>query len=62
MEFDQNCAAKPFSVTLPDIIRAALRMLKQWRARRATRQVLAQLSDNQLRDIGLTRHDVKCKR
>ncbi|PPS58967.1 hypothetical protein CRX72_26450 [Pantoea sp. BRM17] len=44
------------------MIRAALRMLKQWRARRATRQILAQLSDNQLRDIGLTRHDVKCKR
>ncbi|OIX96625.1 DUF1127 domain-containing protein [Pantoea sp. Ae16] len=62
MEFDQNRAAKPFSVTLPDMIRAALRMLKQWRAQRATRQILAQLSDNQLRDIGLTRHDVKCKR
>ncbi len=61
MEFDQNRAAKPFSVTLPDMIRAILRALKRWQSKRATRQILAQLSDHQLRDIGLTRHEANRK-
>ncbi len=61
MEFDQNRAAKPFSVTLPDIFRAAISALKKWRARRETREILSHLSDAQLRDIGLTRNDIKRK-
>jgi uncharacterized protein YjiS (DUF1127 family) len=58
MEFDQNRAAKPFDVTLLDIFRSAGRMVKNWQARRQTRRILSHLSDNQLRDIGLTREDV----
>ncbi|WP_343554600.1 DUF1127 domain-containing protein [Pantoea sp.] len=58
MEFDQNRAAKPFNVTLLDIFRGAVRMVKSWKARRETARILSQLSDNQLRDIGLTRQDI----
>ena len=58
MEFDQYRAAKPFDVTLLDIFRGTLRAVKRWRARRETRKILSNLSDTQLRDIGLTRHDV----
>ena len=58
MEFDQNRAAKPFSVTLLDIMRGAARVVKHWYARRETRRILSRLSDNQLRDIGITRSDV----
>ncbi|MCA1179887.1 MULTISPECIES: DUF1127 domain-containing protein [unclassified Pantoea] len=58
MEFDQNRAARPFDVTLLDLFRGARRAMRQWRARRETRQILSQLSDAQLRDIGLTRNDI----
>ncbi|MBS0883780.1 DUF1127 domain-containing protein [Pantoea sp. JGM49] len=58
MEFDQNRAAKPFDVTLLDMVRGTGRAIKRWRARRETRKILSHLSDAQLRDIGLTRHDI----
>ncbi len=58
MEFDQNRAAKPFDVTLLDIFRGARSAVRNWRNRRETRKILSHLSDAQLRDIGLTRHDV----
>ncbi len=58
MEFDQNRAAKPFDVTLLDIFRGVVRMVKNWQARRETRRILSHLTDSQLRDIGLTRADV----
>lgn len=61
MEFDQNRAAKPFDVTLLDICRGVVRAIQRWRARRETKQILSHLSDAQLRDIGLTRHDVSRK-
>lgn len=61
MEFDQNQAAKPFDVTLLDMLRGARRVIKRWRDRRETRKILSHLSDAQLRDIGLTRHDVSRK-
>ncbi len=58
MEFDQNRAARPFSVTLLDIFRGTVRMVKNWKARRDTRRILSRLSDNQLQDIGITRSDI----
>jgi len=58
MEFDQNRAAKPFDVTLLDMVRGVGLAIKRWHARRETRKILSNLSDAQLRDIGLTRHDV----
>ncbi|PLR22935.1 MULTISPECIES: DUF1127 domain-containing protein [Pantoea] len=58
MEFDQNRAAKPFDVTLLDIFRGVVHMVKHWKARRETHRILSKLSDNQLRDIGLTREDI----
>lgn len=58
MEFDQNRAAKPFNVTLPDMLRGLVRAVKRWHAKRQTRLLLANLSDAQLRDIGLTRQDI----
>jgi len=61
MEFDQNRAAKPFDVTLLDIFRGARNAIKRWRDRRETRKILSHLSDAQLRDIGLSRHDVSRK-
>ncbi|ERH63567.1 hypothetical protein N172_21915 [Pantoea dispersa EGD-AAK13] len=61
MEFDQNRAAKPFSVTLLDIFRGGVRAIKRWHARRETREILSHLSDAQLRDIGLTRQDINQK-
>ncbi|BAN94860.1 hypothetical protein E05_00940 [Plautia stali symbiont] len=56
MEFDQNRAAKPFSVTLLDIFRGGVRAIKRWQARRETREILSHLSD-----IGLTRQDINQK-
>ncbi len=61
MEFDQNRAAKPFSVTLLDIFRGGVHAIKRWHARRETREILSHLSDAQLRDIGLTRQDINQK-
>lgn len=61
MEFDQNRAAKPCAVTLLDIFRGAVMAVKKWRARRETREILSQLTDLQLRDIGLSRHDIQRK-
>lgn len=61
MEFEQNRAAKPFDVTLLDIFRGTRNVIKRWRDRRETRKILSHLSDAQLRDIGLTRHDVSRK-
>ena len=61
MEFDQNQPARPFSVTLLDIFRGAVRMVKHWKARRDTRRILSRLSDNQLQDIGITRGDISRK-
>ncbi|MCE0492313.1 DUF1127 domain-containing protein [Pantoea sp. Mb-10] len=61
MEFDQNRAGKPFSVTLLDIFRAGVAIVVRWHKRRTTRAALNALSDTQLQDIGLTRHDV-CRR
>lgn len=58
MEFDQNHAARPFSVTLLDLMRGAVRVVKRWHARRETRLILSRLSDNQLQDIGITRGDI----
>lgn len=39
-------------------ITGALRMVRRWRVAMQTRAALERLSDHQLRDIGLTRHDV----
>ncbi|MBP2196009.1 DUF1127 domain-containing protein [Erwiniaceae bacterium L1_54_6] len=58
MEFDQNRAARPFNITLLDMLRALRQLVKSWRLRRETRRILSHLSDTQLRDIGLTRGDI----
>ncbi|MCY4592960.1 MAG: DUF1127 domain-containing protein [Alphaproteobacteria bacterium] len=39
-------------------ITGALRMVRRWQVAMKTRAALERLSDYQLRDIGLTRHDV----
>lgn len=39
-------------------VAGALRMVRRWRVAMQTRAALERLSDHQLRDIGLTRHDV----
>ncbi|MDZ7279837.1 DUF1127 domain-containing protein [Pantoea eucrina] len=59
MEFDQNRAGKPFSVTLLDMFRAGAAMIVRWHKRRTSRAALNALTDAQLHDIGLTRHDVR---
>ena len=43
---------------LGNAIAAVPRMVRRWNASMETREALDRLSDHQLRDIGLTRHDV----
>lgn len=59
MGYEENCAAKPFSVTPWSLLRAIVRSLRALHQRRKTRLVLLHLSDAQLKDIGLTRSDIE---
>jgi uncharacterized protein YjiS (DUF1127 family) len=43
-----------------DAVLAAHAAIKRWLERRRTRRALAALDDRQLRDIGVTRTEVKC--
>ena len=62
MGYEENCAAKPFSVTPWSLLRTIARSLKDLHQRRRTRLILLQLSDAQLKDIGLTRGDIENER
>ncbi|MEZ3501793.1 DUF1127 domain-containing protein [Pantoea sp. KPR_PJ] len=59
MGYEENRAAKPFSVTPWHLVRALLRYFRKLQQRRQTRQILSHLNDLQLKDIGLTRSDVE---
>jgi len=59
MGYEENCAAKPFSVTPWSLLRAVVRSLRALHQRRKTRLILLHLSDAQLKDIGLTRSDIE---
>lgn len=60
MEFHENRAAKPFSWGLiKAIFIIPYRHWQRQRMRACTRKILSQLSDAQLKDIGLTCHDVR---
>ncbi|MBL5922722.1 DUF1127 domain-containing protein [Lelliottia amnigena] len=52
MEFNENRSARPF-IGFVLIWRA----FKRWRHREQTRRILQAMSDEQLRDVGLTRYD-----
>jgi len=52
---NQAATRKPESVSW---MKKAQQWIASWQERRATRRLLRALSDNQLRDIGLTRKDV----
>lgn len=61
----QNCThtivtAKPaLPAFFPSWIKRAARLLHEWSARSRQRRTLASLNDTALRDIGLTRDDVR---
>lgn len=59
MGYEENCAAKPFSVTPWQLLRAAGKGFRQFLERRRTRLMLSRLSDDQLKDIGLSRSDIE---
>ncbi|WP_311790980.1 MULTISPECIES: DUF1127 domain-containing protein [Pantoea] len=62
MGYEENCAAKPFSVTPWSLVRAIVCSLRALHQQRKTRLILLQLSDAQLKDIGLTRGDIEHER
>lgn len=53
MEFYENRAKRPFFIFV-----LIWQAYKKWYLQRLTRRLLQQLSDTQLRDIGLNRHDI----
>lgn len=56
MGYEENRAGKPASFAL---LFALLRPLLQWMLRLKTKRILSRLSDAQLKDIGLTREELK---
>ena len=62
MGYEENCAAKPFSVTPRYMLRAMVKSIRAIHQRRKTRLILSHLSDAQLKDIGLTRSDIESDR
>jgi len=62
MGYEENCAAKPFSVTPWHLLRAIAQGIKAIHQRRKTRQILLHLRDAQLKDIALTRGDIESER
>lgn len=53
MEFYENRARRPFYIFV-----LIWQAWKKWAVRRQTRRLLQRLSDAELRDIGLNRHDI----
>lgn len=56
MGYEENRAGKPASLAL---FLALLRPLAKWMLRLKTQRILSQMSDQQLKDIGLTREDIR---
>lgn len=59
MGYEENAAAKPFSVTPWRLARAMVQRVRKMQQRRKTRLILSHLNDAQLKDIGLTRADIE---
>ncbi len=59
MGYEENCAAKPFSITPWHLLSAIAQGIKAIHQRRKTRRILLHLNDAQLKDIGLTRSDIE---
>ena len=57
MEYEANRSGKPISLAL--LRSSAARAIKQWIKRQRTRRILARMSDERLKDIGLTRDEVR---
>ena len=53
MEFYENRSKRPFVVFV-----WIWKTVRQWYLINRTRRILSQMSDEQLRDVGLSRHDV----
>ncbi|MCY0773706.1 DUF1127 domain-containing protein [Enterobacter cloacae complex sp. 2022EL-00788] len=53
MEFNENRARQPFIAFV-----WIAKMLRNWYRINRTRRILSQMSDEQLKDVGLSRHDV----
>ncbi|WP_313158918.1 DUF1127 domain-containing protein [Mixta calida] len=56
MEYEANRSGKPISLAL---LLAPARAIKQWIKRQRTRRILERMSDERLKDIGLTRDEVR---
>ena len=56
MEYEANRSGKPISLAL---MFTPARALIQWIKRQRTRRILTRMSDEHLKDIGLTREDVR---
>jgi uncharacterized protein YjiS (DUF1127 family) len=54
MEFNEHQTNRPFSGVI-----AMWRAWQKWRLREQTRRILSRMSDDQLRDLGLTRYDAR---
>ncbi|MFZ3620393.1 DUF1127 domain-containing protein [Leclercia barmai] len=53
MEFNENRARRPFAIFI-----LTGRIFARWYRINRTRKILSQLSDEHLKDIGLSRHDL----
>ncbi|MEL2242110.1 DUF1127 domain-containing protein [Leclercia adecarboxylata] len=53
MEFNENRARRPFAIFI-----LTGRIFARWYRINRTRRILSKLSDEHLKDIGLSRHDL----
>ena len=58
MGYEENRVAKPFAIRPFRFVRFIWGNIRRWQYQRETRTILSRLSDVQLKDIGLNRHDI----
>ena len=60
MEFHENRTARPATFRqIRRLVAGLLQLYIQWRLVQQTRRILTHLNDNQLKDIGMTREEVR---
>ncbi|WP_074180987.1 DUF1127 domain-containing protein [Pantoea sp. OXWO6B1] len=59
MEYEENRAARPFTIRPFRFLRLIWSSIRRWQCQRETRAILSRLSDCQLKDIGLDRNDIR---
>ncbi|MDJ0091273.1 DUF1127 domain-containing protein [Pantoea allii] len=59
MGYEENRAARLFTIRPFRFLRLVWGSIRRWQCQRETRAILSRLSDCQLKDIGLDRNDIR---